>query len=94
MISYYKKGYYRPQFERESFIDLCGEWDFIFDDNNEGEEKRYFANFPSNSKKIIVPFTYETIASKVHDETVHNAVWYKKILLVSKLDNQRLVINF
>ena len=30
MISYYKKGYYRPQFERESFIDLCGEWDFVF----------------------------------------------------------------
>jgi beta-galactosidase/beta-glucuronidase len=94
MISYYKKGYYRPQFERESFIDLCGEWDFLFDDNNEGEEKRYFSNFPSTSKKIIVPFTYETIASNVHDEIVHNVVWYKRALLISKLDNQRLIINF
>ena len=52
MISYYKKGYYRPQFQRDSFIDLCGQWEFIFDDNNEGEENKYYLKMsyiPSNS---------------------------------------------
>lgn len=94
MISYYKKGYYRPQFQRESFIDLCGEWDFVFDDENKGEKENYFSNFPLESKIIVVPFTYETIKSNIHDETIHNNVWYRKKINIQSLNNQLLLINF
>lgn len=59
----YIKDYPRPQFVRK-------EWNFIFDDNNEGEIKEYFKDFPIN-KKINVPFTYETKLSGIEDESVH-----------------------
>lgn len=94
MISYYKKGYYRPQFHRESFIDLCGEWDFVFDDENIGEKNKYYLDFPTNSRKIVVPFTYETPLSQIMDESVHNVVWYQKTLKIGDLNNQRFIINF
>ena len=32
MVKCYKKDYYRPQFVRNNSIDLCGEWNFVFDD--------------------------------------------------------------
>ena len=78
MVKCYKKNYYRPQFVRDSFIDLCGEWDFVFDDKKEGEKAKFYKNFPSNPLKIIVPFSYETLNSKIFDENHHEVVWYKK----------------
>ena len=94
MISYYKKGYYRPQFERDSFIDLCGEWEFIFDDENIGEKNGFYSKFPLNTKTITVPFSYETKASQVYDEKTHNVVWYKRTFKAYQLNEQRLIINF
>ncbi len=76
MYKCYRKDYYRPQFVRENFADLCGEWNFIFDDGNEGEKNKYYKNFPTDCLKIKVPFAYETPASGIGDETCHNVVWY------------------
>lgn len=94
MIKCYKEGYYRPQFVREQFEDLCGEWDFIFDDQQTGEQKKYYKKFPADAKKIIVPFTYETIASNIHDEAAHSMVWYRKKLFVQALHNRRYLLHF
>ena len=38
----YKKIYPRPQFVRKEWESLNGEWNFIFDDNDEGETKGIF----------------------------------------------------
>ena len=46
----YIKDYPRPQFVRKEWENLNGEWNFIFDDNNEGEVKEYFINFPKEKK--------------------------------------------
>ena len=32
-----RKEYPRPQFQRESWQNLNGKWEFAFDDNNEGK---------------------------------------------------------
>ncbi len=69
--------YPRPQFKRDNWYNLNGEWNFLFDDENVGEEEEYFMNFPCE-KVINVPFTYETKLSGIGDETVHNAVWYNR----------------
>lgn len=91
----YIKDYPRPQFVRKEWQNLNGEWNFVFDDKDEGEMKKYFDNFPI-SKKINVPFTYETKLSTIGDETIHYVVWYNKKILISKeqLYDKKIILNF
>lgn len=91
----YIKDYPRPQFVRKEWKSLNGEWDFLFDDNNEGEMKRYFLNFPKG-QKISVPFTYETKLSGIADESVHYVVWYNKKfdILREQLQDKKIILNF
>ena len=91
----YIKDYPRPQFVRKEWKNLNGEWNFIFDDKDEGEIKKFFENFPIN-KKINVPFTYETKLSGIEDETIHYIVWYNKKIKISKeqLQNNNIILNF
>ena len=53
-VKCYKKDYPRPQFVRESWLNLNGEWDFVFDDKNIGEVEGYFREFPRESLKIQI----------------------------------------
>lgn len=95
MMKCFNKDYYRPQFVRQQWCDLCGEWNFAFDDENEGIPKEYYKNFPDQARTIRVPFTYETPASGIHEESAHNVVWYKKQFSAAKLDeHQRYILNF
>lgn len=91
----YIKDYPRPQFVRKEWESLNGEWNFIFDDNDEGEIKEYFKDFPIN-KKINVPFTYETKLSGIEDESVHYIVWYNKKINIRKkeIENNKIILNF
>ena len=94
-MKFYIKDYPRPQFVRKEWENLNGEWNFAFDDNDEGEEKEYFNNFPINLK-INVPFTYETKLSKIEDESVHYIVWYNRKVNINKeqLEEKKIILNF
>ena len=91
----YIKDYPRPQFVRKQWQNLNGEWNFIFDDNDEGETKGYFKDFPKN-RKINVPFTYETKLSGIEEESIHYIVWYNRKINISKeqLQNNKIILNF
>ncbi len=91
----YIKDYPRPQFVRKQWQNLNGEWNFIFDDNDEGETKGYFKDFPQN-RKINVPFTYETKLSGIEEESIHYIVWYNRKINISKeqLQNNKIILNF
>ena len=91
----YIKDYPRPQFVRRNWENLNGEWNFIFDDNDEGETKEYYKEFPM-STKIVVPFTYETELSGIKDESVHYIVWYNRKINIAreKLQNSKVILNF
>ncbi len=91
----YIKDYPRPQFVRKEWQNLNGEWNFVFDDNDEGEAKEYFNGFPIN-KKINVPFTYETKLSGIEDESIHYIIWYNRKINISKeqLQNKKVILNF
>ena len=91
----YIKDYPRPQFIRKQWQNLNGEWNFIFDDNDEGEIKGYFKDFPIN-RKINVPFTYETKLSGIEEESIHYIVWYNRKINISKeqLQNNKIILNF
>ena len=48
----------RPDFERENWINLNGEWEFQFDDNDYGEIQEWYSGNKRFNKKIVVPFSW------------------------------------
>ncbi|KGE19055.1 glycoside hydrolase family 2 protein [Paenibacillus wynnii] len=90
----YRKDYPRPQFVREEWLDLNGEWDFSFDDENAGEAERWHMHFPAG-QKIRVPFTYETKASGIGVQEFHPRVWYRKSLAIpQEAAGKRAILHF
>lgn len=90
----FRLEYPRPDFEREIWENLNGEWDFEFDDKDEGERNRWFekSNF---SKKINVPFCYQSKLSGIGDISKHRVVWYKRsFLLPNTFLGKQVLINF
>ena len=95
MIKSFNKEYYRPQFVREQWSDLNGEWSFVFDDSDEGIKGEFYKKFPACALKILVPFTYETPMSGIADESKHEIVWYnRKFTFPTLQDDERYLINF
>lgn len=78
----YREGHPNPQFSRDGFLLLNGDWDFCFDDENRGKKDKYFKRFPAG-RKIVVPYAYQSEKSGIGDESAHNVVWYKKAVDVS-----------
>ncbi|SET69866.1 glycoside hydrolase family 2 protein [Paenibacillus sp. NFR01] len=90
----YKKHYPRPQFVRNDWLDFNGEWDFAFDDKDAGESEEWYLHFPEG-QTILVPFTYETKASGIGEETFHPQVWYRKrVSLPAGTDGKRTILHF
>ena len=80
----YIPDYPRPQLVRKEWINLNGAWNFCFDDNGEGEANWPALGLPEDRvREIKVPFTYETAASGIGDETVHSCVWYERAFFIS-----------
>lgn len=67
----------QPQFIRPGWTSLGGRWAFAFDDENKGKKENWFQGF-EQQHEIQVPFTYETKASGIHDESHHSILWYQK----------------
>lgn len=82
----------RPQFIREAWELLDGEWQFAFDDNNEGLKNQWYKGFPE-SRVIQVPFTYETALSGINEQDEHKIVWYEKTISIDDFANHVLVFE-
>jgi beta-galactosidase/beta-glucuronidase len=90
----YRKDYPRPQFVREHWLNLNGEWDFRFDDGNEGEQQGWHQAFEADLK-IQVPFVYETKASGIGESVFHSYVWYqRKFKVPAEQQGKRVILNF
>ncbi|MGN1077788.1 MAG: glycoside hydrolase family 2 protein [Candidatus Gallimonas sp.] len=70
--------YPRPQFRRREWLPLNGEWEFAFDDGDEGWEKGYDTGKVALPMKINVPFSYQYEASGIGDSARHERVWYRR----------------
>ena len=82
------KEYPRPQFARESYLNLNGEWDCSL--INENKVVIY-------NGKIIVPFSIESILSGVPNKSLKPGMvlWYKKIVDLTKIENKgRFLLHF
>jgi beta-galactosidase/beta-glucuronidase len=72
----------QPQWEREHWLNLNGQWQFAFDDADEGLAGRWFENAHQLDRTITVPFAFETKLSGIEDTTFHPVIWYKRTFQV------------
>ena len=88
----------RPSLERNSWQNLNGEWDFLFDFGNSGIEREFFKKenfFGRDTRKIIVPFCPESRLSGIEYTDFIPAVWYHKTVNVEKSHlNGRVLLHF
>lgn len=73
----YIKDYPRPSLVRKSFELLNGVWDFRFDTLNQGILDKWYMGF-TKEHDILVPFSYNSIASGINLEERKDVVWYQK----------------
>lgn len=89
-----RNEYPRPQFEREEWLNLNGEWNFQFDDKNIGEKEKWYMKGVFD-KKIIVPFTYESKASGIGETVFHPYVWYERTFEIpGKYQGKKIILHF
>lgn len=87
--------YPRPHFKREQWQTLNGEWEFEFDKNEIGIIKKYYLGKIPFSKKINVPFSYQTKASGINEKEFCEVLWYKREFTLSEeLKDKRILLCF
>ena len=83
-----------PNFKRENYEILNGEWEFEFDFGNSGVNREMFKNDSVFSKKITVPFCVESELSGIGYKDFIPAVWYRRKINITKeqLENRVFII--
>lgn len=82
MSSIPRNEYPRPDFARENWMSLNGEWDFSIGSD-------------SFDRKITVPFACESELSGVGDAGFHPVVWYRRKFSVPKaMQDKQLLLHF
>lgn len=86
--------YPRPDFEREQWLNLNGQWGFEFDDHNIGEQEKWYIG-KDFSHKITVPFCYQSHLSGIYDQGFHTNLWYKREFIIpDSFKGRRIFLNF
>ncbi len=68
----------RPQLTRERWTDLCGSWQFAYDDADEGLSQGWVGRPEVFDRTITVPFPPESEASGIGETGIHPVVWYRR----------------
>lgn len=84
----------RPYITRNSLLlNLNGEWNFDFDDQNLGHKEKWFLKHDF-SRKIIVPFPFESKLSGIEDITRHDHIWYERNFEIKLNKDKKYILNF
>ena len=77
-----RNEYPRPQFVREDWMNLNGEWDFSF-------------NTDDFDRKITVPYVYQSKLSGINKQEAYDTVWYrKKFILPETMKGKKVILHF
>ena len=74
----YRCEHPKPQFQRDAWINLNGEWQFEIDRGNSGVARKLYEDSAVLGSKINVPFCPQSKLSGVEDKDFMNSVWYKR----------------
>lgn len=81
-----------PQFERENWVNLNGEWEFELDRGVSGRDRKFYEREHLDSK-IIVPFCPESVLSGIGNTEYLNCVWYLKRVQITEC-SKRIILHF
>lgn len=85
----------KPQFKRNEWLNLNGEWNFCFDNGRSGIARKFYENTDCFDKKIIVPFCVESELSGVGCKDFMYGVWYNRKFCISESQaNGRTILHF
>ncbi len=86
--------YPRPDFVRASYFCLNGTWKFDFDDEDKGQAEKWQKGH-DYSKKITVPFAYQTSLSGIGDTSFHDVIWYEREFEAPDMEaDEELLLHF
>ncbi len=85
----------RPQLMRTDWEDLCGTWEFAFDDRSVGITEQWHRDGTRQFDRVIqVPFPFESPASGIGDTGHHPVVWYRRTFTVTARPGGRVLLHF
>jgi len=85
----------RPQFQRDSWLNLNGPWDFAVDFGQSGEAKGWSENPSGLGQSIFVPFCPESLLSGVQYIDFMPSVWYHRVLdIPNDWAGKRILLHF
>ena len=88
-----RSEYPRPQFVRDDWLCLNGEWGFETDQGDSGIHRGLLER--ELSDKIIVPFCPESKLSGIENHDYYNAVWYRrKVTIPAEWTGKRVLLHF
>ncbi|MDH6363989.1 beta-galactosidase/beta-glucuronidase [Enterococcus sp. PF1-24] len=90
----FRNEYPRPQFVRERWTNLNGDWNFMFDDKNIGCKEMWYNGQQAFTETINVPFVYQTKMSGIHVTEPHEIVWYQRNIQLKKQQDKRYLLHF
>lgn len=84
----------RPQFTRARWTDLCGSWQFAYDDADSGRRERWAERDDAFPLRIEVPYPPESELSGIGDRSLHRVVWYRRTFQADSGPGERLLLHF
>lgn len=86
----------RPDFMRDTFYNLNGQWQFAFDDNDIGLTEKWFEPDHKLERTITVPFCYQCEASGIGPtDEIHPIMWYRRSFTVPEnMQGRNILIKF
>jgi beta-galactosidase/beta-glucuronidase len=86
--------YPRPQFERQDWQNLNGEWTYDFDFGKSGMNRQLY-NSTGFDNKITVPFCPESVLSGVQHTDFIPAMWYHRTIQIPQAwEGKSILLNF
>jgi beta-galactosidase/beta-glucuronidase len=89
-----KEEYPQPQFQRASWQNLNGKWNFCFDDQNIGLDEGWPEQSDIFQSKINVPFVYQCKLSGLEIRDVHDVIWYQRTFSINKKSEKEYLLHF
>jgi hypothetical protein len=87
--------YPRPDFARDSWLNLNGVWQFQIDPDDVGVEEAWSAaDSDAIADEIVVPFPWQSPASGVANVEHHGVAWYRRDFEVPSDWSEQIILKF
>jgi beta-galactosidase/beta-glucuronidase len=84
----------RPRLIRDAWTDLCGTWQFAYDDENLGLDERWQDRGDRFDRNIEVPYPPESKLSGIGDRSPHAICWYRREVHCKSAPGKRMLLHF